>query len=196
MSSHTLRVGLCGGEGVPTGASGGPPLIAYQNSWSWDGTNYKFTGSLNLNTSEMATFLGALDRRTSTLEIEATPSGGSPIKYLQERVSVKAEVIEVGSSTPTPVEEYYTKTEIDAMGISSPVTGSFTINDPNDETTIAVSGMTTSGIAFARLDNPSAAAGGTITHVISLSGSIKIKMGSNPGVGNSWTGKYIVFTKS
>ena len=193
MSGHTLKVGLCGGGGVPIGTSG-PVLVAYQDTWVWDGTNEKFTGSLVLNTTDLATFIGAASSKSSTLEVEATPSGGSPIKYLQAPVTVKAEVIEQGSMAPTPSSEYYTKVEADATFLAIVGSGTFSISDPNSSTTIAVSGMTTNGIAFATLNSTAAAAGGTISNVSCSNGSITIQMGSNPGNGNTWDGKYIIFT--
>jgi len=110
LHGGTVKLALCGGSGTPTGAS--DTIIAAQYTWS-EITN-GFSADLNMNTDEVTAFIGTASSKGSTLEIEYTPAAGSPIKYLQQSVTVKAAVIDVASVTPAPNPSYPTRAEVTA----------------------------------------------------------------------------------
>ena len=111
FSGGTLKVGICGGDGRPTGTASDPTptVIAFQDTFSEIPNG--FSGELTLNTPDVATFLGALSERASTFEVELTPAAGDPVKYLQIPVIIKAAVIESASTVPTPISSYMTRNE-------------------------------------------------------------------------------------
>lgn len=111
FSGGTLKVGICGGNGLPTGTANDPTptVIAFQDTFSEIPNG--FSGELTLNTAAVATFIGTLSERASTLEVELTPAAGDPVKYLQIPVILKAAVIESGSTVPTPTASYMTRNE-------------------------------------------------------------------------------------
>jgi len=114
LSGATVKVGICGGTGTPTGTQSDPTptVIAFQDSFS--AITNGFSGTLDLNTSDVASFLGSEASKASTFEIEITPSAGTPKKYIQVPCTIKAAVIESTSTVPTPLPLYYTKNEVDA----------------------------------------------------------------------------------
>jgi hypothetical protein len=108
FSTATVKMAICGGAGTPTGTPA-VAIIAQQDTWS-NITNGK-SGLLNMDTTQVAAFLSSSDQRSSTIEIEVTPSGGSPVKYISQSIQVRAAVIQSGSEVPVSVTQYFSKTE-------------------------------------------------------------------------------------
>ena len=120
-NGYALAVSLSGGvagsgDGKPTGTAGGPTPIALQTSWSWSSLNNRFSGTLNLNTTEFRDLLGALDKGTSVLEISASAPSGAVESY-QYSARIFAEVHEAagGTTAPTPEEDFPTRAEALAL---------------------------------------------------------------------------------
>lgn len=102
------------GLGIKLGISqtvtgGTDDLLAFQDTWSADGNG--FSARLNLNTSEIATALATAGSIPAYLEIETTEPADYPIKWIQERITIQAGVIDDASMVPVPVSEFYTKNE-------------------------------------------------------------------------------------
>lgn len=114
FSGSTLEIGICGGTGQPTGTldDPDPTTAAYQNVFS-EITN-GFSGQLDLRTQEIADLIGSGSSKSSTFEVELTPPAENGIKYLQTPVTIKAAVIEPGSTVPQPKGDYLLKTEAEA----------------------------------------------------------------------------------
>lgn len=66
---------------VATGVSGDESsnllAAAYAGAWAWDGTNKWFTGSLDLNTAEIALYIDQASSKTAILELNLV-TGGTP----------------------------------------------------------------------------------------------------------------------
>lgn len=115
FNGFALIMSLVGGEGKPTGTSGGPVIIASNAVWTWDSVGVRFSGTLNLNTAAVETFLGDLAVRQTTLEIAVTDTSGNHLTYIQTTVNLRAEVNETAATSPDPSVHYLTATETAAM---------------------------------------------------------------------------------
>lgn len=106
--------------------------LAYQNTFTKDTTTNVFTGSLNLNTSGLNTWLGSTDDKTAYFEIEVTEGSDLQKIYLAQ-VTVKQSVLPAGATVPSPVDQYYTiaQTESQFLKPVSPAGVMHTITSAN-----------------------------------------------------------------
>lgn len=111
LAGQGLRMSI---GGQPTGTSGGPSPIALQDTWTWDGTNKRFTGSIALNTTAVDDYLGTAAAKPAWFELNLTDSGGRET-ILQISFTLRAVVDELATTVPTPTDQYYTKSEIIAL---------------------------------------------------------------------------------
>ena len=88
--------------------------IAYQNTFDKDESTNTFTGVFSINTAAMATFLGSESSKLALFEIEIQ-EGSNINKIYQATVTVKNSVAQVGAVVPSPVDEYFTKAQIEAQ---------------------------------------------------------------------------------
>jgi len=73
------------------------------------------SGSLELSTySMLEAFINGDSDITLEMQVQVTPSGSGASTVLQVPVTASKDVINLGSMTPTPQSEYYTKVESDA----------------------------------------------------------------------------------
>ncbi len=98
---------------TPTGTSGGPTPLTFQNTFTWNAAGKYFTGSLNLNVAAVATFIGSAASKSAYFEINETASADR-ITLFQSGVTLKAVVDEMTASVPDPSEHYLTQTESQA----------------------------------------------------------------------------------
>lgn len=87
--------------------------LAYQNTFTKDEELNLFTGSLNLNTAALNTWLGSSDSKQGYFEIELQEGSSNTSKIYQVGVTVKNSVLQVGATVPSPADEYYTKAQAD-----------------------------------------------------------------------------------
>ena len=73
------------------------------------------SGTLDLRTSGCALILGQSDTAPVVLEIQYTPSGGTPEIVFRSSQTLIMPVIKPASGTPTPREGFYDKTAVDAL---------------------------------------------------------------------------------
>jgi hypothetical protein len=112
LNGYSMRVAV-GPD--PTGAAGGPAVLALQDTFVWNAAGKYFQGDLPLNTAAIDTYIGALDQRQAWLEVNVTgPSGRDTILQLGNLV-LKAVVDELASVAPNPVDQYFTKSEVLAL---------------------------------------------------------------------------------
>jgi len=120
-----------------TGSAGGPWTVttvangvgtAYSVNTSGLKVPVGLSGSLNLSTYGMLNrFIGETsDSITLKLEIQITPSGGSPGTILQVPVTVSKDVINYSALVPTPIPNYYTASQCDSFFVH--LTGNETIS--------------------------------------------------------------------
>jgi|ERR1051326_3231886 hypothetical protein len=110
LAAYGLRVGIWP---TPTGTAAGPASLALQTVWVWDAVNKWFTGSLDLGTAALESYIGALSEKTAYFEVTLTLAG-ERITLLQELVTLKAVGDEGSITAPTPADTYYTKADSDA----------------------------------------------------------------------------------
>ncbi len=117
LTGNTIRVGVCGGTGKPTGTASDPTpqTIALATNFNAIANGFETATNLDFNNTDVATFLGSLAAKESTFEIEATDPSGYRTKYVQEGCDVLAAVIESTPSGPSPGQTYYTKEEADGL---------------------------------------------------------------------------------
>lgn len=103
--------------GNPTGTAGGPAALALISGvdWTWDSTNRKFTGQLDLTATAIATAIATNASLACTIEVELLDSDGNRAKYIQQGLTLKASVKEITSTAPSPSETYLTANEIYAI---------------------------------------------------------------------------------
>lgn len=92
----SLRAGIGPKNGTP-----GSALYTSQFTWTVDAANTYFEGDFPLNTTGIATAIGAGESADLWFELELTNSTGFPWTVLQKKVPVQAEVIE-GASVDVP----------------------------------------------------------------------------------------------
>jgi hypothetical protein len=112
MAGSGLRVSV--GD-TPTGTSGGPTPLAIQTVWTWNATTKVFTGTLALNTVAIDAFIGTAASKQAYFEINVTDGSGNRQTILQVTFNLKAVVDEQTSTTPTPTDQYLTKSEMLAL---------------------------------------------------------------------------------
>jgi hypothetical protein len=88
--------------------------LASQNTFTKNTTANVFSGSLNLNTSGLNTWIGSLVDGTAYFEIEVT-EGSNVQKIYVASVTVKQSVAPTGATTPSPVDDYYTKAQVESQ---------------------------------------------------------------------------------
>lgn len=88
--------------------------LAYQNSFTKDESTNKFTGDLSLATAALNSWLGSSDSKDAYFEIEVQ-EGSNVSKIFQATVTVKNSVAQVGATVPSPVDEYFTKAQVEAQ---------------------------------------------------------------------------------
>lgn len=110
MSGFGLRVAL---TPTPTGTPGGPAVLALQTSWTWNAANQWFTGSLDLSSSAIESYLAGNASATAYFEITLTQSGNR-ITAFQSQITLKAVGDEGTATAPSLTEQYLTKSETQA----------------------------------------------------------------------------------
>jgi len=125
LSGYSCRVGI---GATPVGNTSVSPA-ALQTSFSASAANV-FTGTLALNTAGINTLLGSSSQVNATFEIELA-YGGLYETVFQTQITVKADLIETGSTVPTPEESYLTANESTALfmsKVSSPGEALYMVN--------------------------------------------------------------------
>ncbi len=109
MGGKGLRVSV---GATPTGSSGGPTPLALI-AGTWDSTNKWFTAALALNTTDVDTYIGSLSEKSAYFELNITESGNRNT-ILQSTFTIRAVVDELGSTVPSPTDQYLTRAESEA----------------------------------------------------------------------------------
>ena len=78
-----------------------------QAGFAWDPVNLWFTGTLNLNTIPLATFLGTNQTLPAFFEVNLTTGGVNPETVYQGQVNVAGNAYEPGAANPAPVAGSY-----------------------------------------------------------------------------------------
>lgn len=76
------------------------------------------SGELDLRTPGIESLLGNAGQVAAFFEVEGTPPGGDPEKLYHAPINVIAPVIDPATLTPQPRATFYTKAEIDALGVA------------------------------------------------------------------------------
>jgi hypothetical protein len=109
-------------------------INASQTVWTADTINNILTGTLNLNTAQtVADFTAGVTQIDRTLEFQLSDSVGT-ITSLQIPVTIKKELIVAGNPVALPLDQYYTRAEMDALYVKF-------VNDPGK--TITLTSLTT-----------------------------------------------------
>jgi hypothetical protein len=105
--------------------------LAYQNTFSKDEDQNVFSGTLNLNTAALNSWLSTTESKSAYFEIEIQ-EGSNVSKLYVATVTVKQSVAQVGATVPSPVDEYYTKAQADQQFLKpiSPAGVQHTITSP------------------------------------------------------------------
>lgn len=98
----------------PTGASGGPALLALQDTFTYDNINLWWIGDLTLNTVAVNNYIGAADFATAWFELNLTIAGNRDT-LLQQQFVIRANVDEGIALIPDPAEVFLTKAETLAL---------------------------------------------------------------------------------
>lgn len=86
--------------------------IARQTVWTWNAVDKKFEGTLGLNTSEIATYLGAgTTAKTAIIRIYYL-DGADRTVLIEQELSLKKDW-DAAATVPSPVNSYYTAAQID-----------------------------------------------------------------------------------
>lgn len=88
--------------------------LAQQAAWTKDQTLNEFQAELGLNTLAMNTFLGSSPVVDAFLEVEIQ-EGTARTKAIIQAIRIRNSVTQIGASTPTPVDEYFTKAQTTAQ---------------------------------------------------------------------------------
>lgn len=89
------------------------PLVQ-QATWAKDEELNCFQAELPMNTAAMNSYLGASDTKTAYLEIEVQ-EGTARSKILVQQITIQNSVTQIGTITPAPVDEYFTKAQTAAQ---------------------------------------------------------------------------------
>lgn len=110
LNGASLRLAI---TPTPTGTGGGPTVLALQTTWTWSAANQWFTGSVDLSSTDIATYIGSLASKDANFELTITVGGNRSTIY-QATVSLRAAGDEGTATSPTPAELYLPKSESDA----------------------------------------------------------------------------------
>lgn len=119
--------GIGSGNVSVSGQTGGPYFISFIGSLA--NTNVAqlvsdasgligptaLTADVALNTAGVDSLIGTSANASATLEIEVTPSGGSPTTYIQRTITLVNDLIDDSATVPTPTASYYTTAEVLAL---------------------------------------------------------------------------------
>lgn len=118
----TFNLFLVDGEGDFDAASGaggysvevligrlGEAAVAAQTSWS--GITNGWTGSLDLETTELLALLGTEDEIEAYAQVTITDPDAKPRTYAQQKIRIENRVLPAGAGGPTPVVDYLTSAE-------------------------------------------------------------------------------------
>lgn len=86
--------------------------LAQQGTWTKDELLNEFSGELALNTAGLNTYLGSSSTMPAYIEIEIT-EGTARSKIYVAGITLQNAVAQVSSVAPTPLDEYYTKAQIE-----------------------------------------------------------------------------------
>jgi hypothetical protein len=114
MTDYICAIGVVGGEGLPTGESGGPPLAASNLNMLLAVDGLSFSGRLPCNTDEMTALIGDADRVESYFQLRFTNSSTGDDFSVLCPCSCLATAIEDATVGPTGQPTAYTKAESDA----------------------------------------------------------------------------------
>lgn len=84
--------------------------LAYQPTFTKDEESNTFSAELALNTAALNTYLGSSDTKSAKFEVEIQ-EGTARTKILTLDVTLQNAVTQVGAVTPTPTDEYLTKSQ-------------------------------------------------------------------------------------
>ena len=90
------------------------PLVQ-QTTWTADSGTNTFTGTLDLNTAGMNSYVGSASSVSAYLQIEFSQSGGGWTPVYQQSITVKNSVTQPTSTSPDPVQTYRTADESDGL---------------------------------------------------------------------------------
>ena len=90
------------------------PLVQ-QTTWTADSGTNTFTGTLDLNTAGMNSYVGSAASASAYLQIEFSQSGGGWTPVYQQSITVKNSVTQPTTTTPDPVQTYRTADESDGI---------------------------------------------------------------------------------
>jgi hypothetical protein len=144
--------GIGSGNVSVSGQTGGPYFVSFIGALA--GTNVAqltadasgligptaLTADVALNTTGIDALIGTSANVSATLEIEVTPSGGSPTTYIQRSVTLVNDLIDDSATVPTPTSSYYTTAEVLALikGSASATTESGKTNLGSGTDTVTV----------------------------------------------------------
>lgn len=106
-NAYGLRVSICS---TPTGTTTDDTRLTFEDDFTWDAANRKFTGTLATNVAAVATYIGAGDQRVAYFEVNLM-AGSDPTTVLQTTFLLKAIGDNFATTAPTPTDEYYTKVQ-------------------------------------------------------------------------------------
>ena len=123
------------------------PLV-YQPTWTKNENENIFSAELALNTAALNSYLGSSDTKAAFLEIEVQ-EGTARSKIYIASVTLQNAVTQVTSTTPTPVDEYLTKSQQTAQFAQKvmPAGEQFTITSPSGAY-VRIFGVTDGGTAI------------------------------------------------
>jgi hypothetical protein len=98
------------------------------------------SGILDLRTPGVEQMLGANSQVEAIFEIEGTPPAGTPQKLFRWPLTIFAPIITPGMTTPTPIVQFYTKAEVDALITSMVFNDGFGIFALDDDWDIEAAG--------------------------------------------------------
>lgn len=110
LNGKALRVAI---TPDPTGSAGGPTALALETTWTWNSTGKYFTGSLDLSTAAIGTYIGTAAFKTANFEVTLVDGGNRTTLY-QGTVTLRAAGDEGTATAPEPAELYLPKSDSDA----------------------------------------------------------------------------------
>ncbi len=115
-------------------------LLAYQPVFTKDEENNVFSGELSLNTAAFNAYLTSADTTKSAyFEIEMQ-EGTARSKIYVAQVTLQNSPTIIGNETPTPVDEYYTKAQVEQQFVKKvmPAGESITMTTPDGTKQIVI----------------------------------------------------------
>lgn len=109
VGSYTLAIGLF--------LTSDGTQLAYQNSWTSDAVNNKYTGALALDTAAITTALTSVDEVACVLEIQTTDTAGCTVTTLKKAITLKKELITAGTLTVPPSETAATQNWVKSIAM-------------------------------------------------------------------------------